>query len=102
VFFAVAIIVLLYVPVLTLRSVEGKMFQPVVTTVLFVSGASLVIALTLMPALASLVFRNAQPGIAHDTWLMQKAHRLYEPLLRGALNFSESNRCARALHLPCP
>lgn len=90
IFFAVAIIVLVYVPILTLRGVEGKMFQPMAMTVLFAVSASLLIALTLMPSLASLVFRGAQPGIAHDTWLMRKARRVYEPVLRRALDFPKT------------
>src|SRR5262249_6593078 len=56
IFFGVAIIVLVYVPILTLTGVEGKMFRPMAMTVLFAVLASLVIALTLMPVLGWMAF----------------------------------------------
>ena len=57
-FFGVLIIVLVYVPILTLRGVEGKMFRPMAMTVLFALAASLVIAIVVMPVLSSYVFEN--------------------------------------------
>lgn len=53
VFFAVLIITVVYVPILTLEGVEGKMFRPMAWTVIFALIASLGIALTLVPVLAS-------------------------------------------------
>ena len=83
VFFAVMIIIIVYLPILTLQGVEGKMFRPMALTVIFALIASLVLALTLMPVLASLAFRGRiaerEPRIV--TWLM----RYYQPLLAGAL-----------------
>ena len=58
VFFAVMIITVVYLPILTLQGVEGKMFRPMALTVVFALLASLVLALTLMPVLASLAFRR--------------------------------------------
>ncbi|MCU1247135.1 MAG: heavy metal efflux pump, cobalt-zinc-cadmium [Edaphobacter sp.] len=58
IFFGVAIIVLVYVPILTLGGVEGKMFKPMAATVLFALLASLVVALTLMPVLSWYVLRR--------------------------------------------
>src|SRR5262249_46945374 len=82
--------------ILTLRGVEGKMFRPMAITVLFAIGASLVIALMLMPALSSFVFRGASLGTGHDTWLMRKAHAAYEPLLRGVFRFPKVTVAAAA------
>ena len=62
IFFGVAIIVLVYVPILTLGGIEGKMFKPMATTVLFALAASLVIALVLMPVLSWYAFRNTSRG----------------------------------------
>ncbi len=61
-FFGVLIIVLVYVPILTLRGVEGKMFRPMAMTVLFALAASLVIALVVMPVLSSYGIPQAGNG----------------------------------------
>ena len=58
IFFAVAIIVLVYLPILALGGVEGKMFRPMAATVLFALLGSLLFALTLMPALSFFAFRK--------------------------------------------
>ena len=50
--FAVGIIMIVYLPILGLRGIEGKMFQPMALTVVFALAGSLVCALTLMPVLA--------------------------------------------------
>lgn len=85
IFFGVLIIVLVYVPILTLGGVEGKMFKPMAATVLFALAASLIIALTLMPVLASYAFRKKH--VEKETWLMRRASRLYAPFLGRALRF---------------
>jgi len=53
IFFAVLIIILVYLPIVTLEGVEGKMFRPMAWTVVLALIGSLILALTLMPALAS-------------------------------------------------
>ena len=85
IFFGVLIIVLVYVPILTFGGVEGKMFKPMAATVLFALLASLVIALTLMPVLASYAFRRKHKE--KETWLMRRASHAYAPVLRRALRF---------------
>ena len=82
-FFGVLIIVLVYVPILTLRGVEGKMFRPMALTVLFALAASLIIAIVVMPVLSSYAFRK--PVSEQETWLMRKSSRFYLPVLRRAL-----------------
>ncbi len=77
--FAVAIIVLVYVPILSLQGIEGKMFRPMALTVIFALVASLVLALTFMPAMAAVIFKG---GVSEsDTWLFRQLRRLYEPAL---------------------
>ncbi len=84
-FFGVLIIVLVYVPILTLGGVEGKTFRPMAVTVLFALAASLVIALVVMPVLSSYVFRK---GVTQkETWLMRKAGAAYVPVLRRVLRY---------------
>ncbi len=77
--FAVAIIVLVYVPIFSLQGIEGKMFRPMALTVIFALAASLVLALTFVPAMATVVFRD---GVTEkDTWLLKRIRRWYEPIL---------------------
>ena len=83
IFFGVAIIFLVYVPILSLGGVEGKMFRPMAATVLFALSASLVLALTLMPVMASFAFRKRVTE--KHTLLMRTLDRGYRPLLRNAL-----------------
>jgi cobalt-zinc-cadmium resistance protein CzcA len=84
IFFAVLIIIIVYLPILTLQGVEGKMFRPMALTVVFALVGSLILALTLMPVLASLAFRRhteeREPRIVH--WLKER----YRPLLGWTLN----------------
>ncbi|WP_263356598.1 efflux RND transporter permease subunit [Acidicapsa ligni] len=85
IFFGVLIIVLVYIPILTLGGVEGKMFKPMAATVLFALLASLVIALILMPVLSWYVLRNKVAE--KHTWLMRKMDQWYRPLLQRALHY---------------
>ncbi len=81
--FAVGIIIMVYLPILALQGVEGKMFKPMALTVIFALSAALVLSLTLTPVLASVAFRK---GVReHDTWIMRRARQLYRPLLRRAI-----------------
>ena len=81
--FAVGIILIVYVPILALSGVEGKMFRPMALTVMFALAGSLVLALTLIPVLATLIIRAAPTS--HETWLVQWMRRAYEPALAFAL-----------------
>ncbi|KTS22440.1 cation transporter [Methylobacterium indicum] len=81
--FAVAIIILVYLPVLALEGVAGKMFRPMALTVILALAGSLVLTLTLMPALAALML--AGPGIGErETRLVHGMRALYTPVLRLA------------------
>ena len=76
--FAVGIIILVYLPILALTGIEGRMFRPMALTVIFALIGSLVLAVTLMPVLASLFLKGASEK---ETWLMRAAHRVYDPIL---------------------
>ncbi|MDY7093013.1 MAG: CusA/CzcA family heavy metal efflux RND transporter [Acidobacteriota bacterium] len=80
--FAVGIIIIVYLPILALRGVEGKMFRPMALTVVFALAASLLLALTLMPVLASLFLRRVSE---REPLLFRWARRLYVPLLDRSL-----------------
>ncbi len=77
--FAVAIITVVYLPLLSLQGVEGKLFRPMALTVIFALIASLVLTLTLMPVLASYLLRGRVAE--KDSRLIAWARRAYSPLL---------------------
>jgi len=80
--FAVGIIIIVYLPILALRGVEGKMFRPMAMTVVFALTASLVCALTLMPVLASLLLKRVSEK---EPFLFRWAKRIYVPVLGRAM-----------------
>lgn len=79
VFFGVLIITIVYLPILSLTGVEGKMFQPMALTVMLALGGALVLAMTLMPVLASFFLG----GSVNETEnaLMRWLQRLYSRVL---------------------
>ena len=58
----IAIIVLVFLPLLTLQGLEGKLFGPVALTIVFALSASLVLSLTVVPVLASYLLKRPKPG----------------------------------------
>jgi cobalt-zinc-cadmium resistance protein CzcA len=79
----VAIIIIVFLPLMTLQGLEGKLFIPVALTIVFALAGSLLLSLTFVPMLASFLLKEADHG---DPWLVRKAMGLYLPLLQRALN----------------
>ena len=75
VLFSVLIIVLVYLPVLLLGGVEGKMFRPMAVTVVCALLTSLVLALTAIPAAAVLVLRPQDLVPRRPPLLLRSARR---------------------------
>ena len=82
-FFGVLIITVVYFPILALTGIEGKMFRPMAITVIFALMGSLVLALTLIPALCSYFLGGNIKE--KDSWLVSMAKKGYTPLLAFAL-----------------
>ena len=80
---SVLIIVLVYVPILSLHGVDGKMFRPMALTVVFALSASLVLALTFTPALVSWLRPEHLPK--REPLLVRLAKRMYRPVLEVAI-----------------
>ncbi len=78
----IVIIMIVFLPLLTLQGLEGKLFTPVALTIVFALGASLLLSLTVIPVLASLLLR---PGHHASPWLVRKLEAGYAPLLDKAL-----------------
>ena len=77
--FAVMIITVVYLPLLSLQGVEGKLFRPMALTVIFALIASLVLTLTLMPVLASYLLRGRI--VDKDSRVIGWARAVYAPML---------------------
>ena len=78
----VLIIIIVFMPLLTLQGLEGKLFVPVALTIVFALAGSLLLSLTVIPVLASWLLKA---GAHEDPWLVRKAHAFYAPLLDWAL-----------------
>ena len=78
-----AIIVIVFLPLLTLQGLEGKLFVPVALTIVFALTGSLLLSLTVIPVLASWLIKPAADH--HEPWLPRKAMEIYTPLLERAL-----------------
>jgi cobalt-zinc-cadmium resistance protein CzcA len=78
-----AIIVIVFLPLLTLQGLEGKLFIPVALTIVFALTGSLLLSLTVIPVLSSYLLKPTAGH--HEPWLPRQATRLYEPLLRWSL-----------------
>lgn len=98
--FAVIIITIVYIPLLTLEGIEGKMFKPMALTVMFALVGSLIMAIFLMPAAGSLLLGRPKKkdesenstdqtnseaeenDEEHDTFIVRWIKALYKPILR--------------------
>jgi cobalt-zinc-cadmium resistance protein CzcA len=82
--FGIVIISVVFLPLMTLHGMEGKMFAPLALTLVIALLASVVVTLTLSPVLASLLLRGDQPGETRLTvWMKQS----YLPLLHWTLRY---------------
>ncbi len=82
VIFGVGVIILVFLPLMTLQGMEGKMFSPLAYTIAIALGISLVLSLTLSPVLAAFLLKG---GSEHDTLLVRFLKRPYLRLLYWAL-----------------
>jgi heavy metal efflux system protein len=89
--FGVFIILVVFIPVMTLTDIEGKMFRPMAITFSLVVTGALLLSLTYVPVIASLALsRNIR---AHRTWadrFMDWLRSLYRPVLEKALRFPKA------------
>ncbi len=81
-----AIIALVFMPLLTLEGLEGKLFAPVALTIVLALLSALLLSLTLIPVLSYFGLKMSDGH--HEPWLMRKISPAYERLLAGAFNRS--------------
>lgn len=81
--FGLCMIMLVYLPILLLEGIEGKMFRPMAYTVLMTLGWSLMFTLFLIPVLVSLIIKIPEKSMngPHETYFFKKIKELYSPFL---------------------
>ncbi|MBD9358579.1 efflux RND transporter permease subunit [Methylomonas albis] len=78
----ILIIIIVFLPLLTLQGLEGKLFGPVAMTIVFALSGSLILSLTVIPVLASLLLKQ----VSHEEpWLPRKLLQWYQPILAWCL-----------------
>ncbi|MBK9526836.1 MAG: efflux RND transporter permease subunit [Acidobacteria bacterium] len=83
--FAVAIIGIVYLPILSLRGIEGKMFVPMALTVIFALLGSLILSLTYVPAMLALIMRGKVSE--KESPLIRWSKLIYKPSLAFTMKF---------------
>ena len=78
----IVIICLVFLPLLSLQGLEGKLFAPVALTIIFALSGSLLLSLTLIPVIASLLLK---PGAHGEPWLMRQIMPRYSGALAAVL-----------------
>ena len=82
----ILIIVIVFLPLLTLQGLEGKLFGPVAMTIVFALSGSLLLSLTIIPVLASFLLTK----VSHEEpWLPRKMLEIYQPALAWCLENSK-------------
>jgi len=82
--FGELIIMIVYLPILTLEGVEGKLFRPMALTVIFALAGSMILSLTLMPVLASFMLPRRMDQ--REPLLIRGLKRLYRPVLHFTMH----------------
>ncbi len=80
--FGEAIIAIVYVPILALSGIEGKLFKPMATTVLLAIGGAFILSLTFVPVLTSYLVR---PKAEHETRVFKRLVAVYRSVLDAAM-----------------
>ena len=78
----IGIIMIVFLPLMTLEGLEGKLFAPVAITIVFALGAAVVLSLTVIPTLASFLLGKVRH---EEPWLIRKLLIGYTPILQSAL-----------------
>ncbi|MCK5189154.1 MAG: efflux RND transporter permease subunit, partial [Methylococcales bacterium] len=77
------IIIIVFLPLLTLQGLEGKLFTPVALTIVFALSGSLILSLTVIPVFSSWLLKQVSD---EEPWLPRQLQKLYQPTLIWCLN----------------
>lgn len=102
--FATAIVVAVFLPLLGMSGIEGRMYRPLAAAVIAALASSLALSLTLVPVAAAWILRprtKARAAGDEHTWLVARVKHFYAPLLDGAMRRAGTVRLATlAITLP--
>lgn len=90
VMFATLIIVIVFIPMLFLQGLEGRFFQPLGIMYILSIGASLIVALTITPALAKFLLKGKLGHVEKDTFAVIWLKSIYSPILAGVIKFRKA------------
>ena len=83
----ILIIIIVFLPLLTLQGLEGKLFTPVALTIVFALSGSLVLSLSVIPVIASYLLKE----VSHEEpWLPRQLQKMYQPALLWCLDHGKS------------
>ena len=86
--FGLLMIMFVYLPIILLEGIEGKMFRPMAYTVLMTLGWSLILTIFLVPVLVSIFVKipEHKSDEEHETWLFRTLKKLYRPALLNLID----------------
>ena len=82
---ATFIVIIVFLPLFFLSGIEGRMLKPLGIAYVVSIFASLVVAITITPALSSYLLTRERKSMQQESWMVRFAKRLYEPVLRWSL-----------------
>jgi len=83
--FATLIVIAVFLPLFAMSGIEGRIYMPLAAAVIAAIGASLVLALTLVPVASALLLRPRPEGKPEDVWLVRRLKQAYAPVLDACL-----------------
>ena len=83
--FAILIVIAVFTPLFAMSGIEGRMYQPLAGAVIAAVAASLLLALFLVPVVASYALRPRPEGKPEDVWIIRKLKQVYAPLLDACM-----------------
>jgi cobalt-zinc-cadmium resistance protein CzcA len=83
----VLIIIIVFMPLLFLEGLEGKLFKPVALSIIFALSSSLILSFTLIPVLSSYILKKK---VSKDSLLILFLIKKYRPILNGSIKYSKT------------
>ncbi|MGL1888107.1 MAG: CusA/CzcA family heavy metal efflux RND transporter [Reichenbachiella sp.] len=87
--FGQIIIIIVFIPILTLTNVEGKMFIPMALTFCFALMGAMILGFTFIPVAASYFIKPDSKQLGISTWLIAFLNRIYEPVLSFSIAYKK-------------
>jgi Cu(I)/Ag(I) efflux system membrane protein CusA/SilA len=100
IFFALAIIIISFVPVFLLEAQEGRLFRPLAFTKTFAMAASSILAITLVPVLMTIFLRGKRLKPESENPLSRFFKRFYEPIIRWVLKYKKTSLIINFILVP--